>query len=226
MITGMSPLLAQPAAHLEPVDARQHQVEDHQLRRRLRHGRQGLVAVRCRRDGVPGLGQVGDHDLAHGRVVVDDEYRRHGSPTFVVLRWTSLRHVGVSALRPHRLRDDSSRQHREPSPVMVLQVREPQTGVAASLRSPPVPPGPRGTSGALEVGDHRASWCRTPVPERRGRRRPVRRGRAAPPPAGAAGPAHRDADVAVSQQHRVPAPSPGGVEACVAAPRRRTAWPG
>ena len=68
---------AQPLADLETVDARQHQVEDHQVG--------GTVAQQCERalavgglvHLVPGGPQVGDHDLADRHVVIDHQYPCH-----------------------------------------------------------------------------------------------------------------------------------------------------
>ena len=84
MMTGTSPLRAQPAADLEPVDAGQHQVEDDQVRRSRART---LAGPRSPSDAsatvVSGAREVGDDDLAHGGVVVDDEHARPSGTSFV-----------------------------------------------------------------------------------------------------------------------------------------------
>ena len=68
---------AQPAADLETVDPGQHQVEDHQVGRVVAHQRGDGLAVAGLVDLVTGRAQVGDHDLAHGRVVIDHQHPGH-----------------------------------------------------------------------------------------------------------------------------------------------------
>ena len=55
----------------------QHQVEHHQVGRVVAHQRGDGLAVAGLVDVVTGRAQVGDHDLAHGRVVVDDQHPGH-----------------------------------------------------------------------------------------------------------------------------------------------------
>jgi hypothetical protein len=75
-------VLPYPAAHLEPVDAGQHQIEDQQIGPGPLVGLQRGVAVSGERDLVSGALQIAPHDVAHGRVVVDHEHlRSHADET-------------------------------------------------------------------------------------------------------------------------------------------------
>lgn len=69
----MALLLPDPAAHLQSVQTRQHQVQDHQIGpygARPRHGRQ---AVGDLVHGETGTVQIARDDLRDGRIVVHDE---------------------------------------------------------------------------------------------------------------------------------------------------------
>ena len=66
------PLLDGPA-HLEAVHARQHQVEDDQIRLGLLDASEGGFAVVCRDHLEPGLLQVVADDIEYVGLVLDDE---------------------------------------------------------------------------------------------------------------------------------------------------------
>ena len=97
MITGTSSSLGpQPPADLEPVDARQHQVEHHQVDALVTQiGRDGLAVGRLDHLVLGGL-QVGHDDLAHRRVVVDHQHPCHASS----LPSTSAPGVGAPVTDP------------------------------------------------------------------------------------------------------------------------------
>ena len=63
---------AEPAAHLETVDAGQHEVEDDEVRGLLGHPAQRLLPVTHAFDVVPVADEVPSDDVGHGRIVVDD----------------------------------------------------------------------------------------------------------------------------------------------------------
>ena len=62
----------QPAAHLETVDARQHKVENDQVRWLFSHPAQRLLPVTHAFDVVPVADQVPSDDIRDGRIVIDD----------------------------------------------------------------------------------------------------------------------------------------------------------
>ena len=70
MGTGAS---ARRTAHLQPVDARQHEIEDHEVRWRRQRPVEGVPSVGNRLDGVTVALEVTRHDLRHGGVVVDHQ---------------------------------------------------------------------------------------------------------------------------------------------------------
>jgi hypothetical protein len=73
------------AAHLQPAQPGQYQVEDHQIGALPTVQLQRLFAVRGREHGVTFAPQVQAHDLPDVRLVVYDQDLRHPSfrsPTF------------------------------------------------------------------------------------------------------------------------------------------------
>ena len=70
---------AQPAAHLKAVDARQHQVQHHQVRWVLARTYQRGVAVRDLGRTQAGSAEVAGDDLRHGLVVFDHEHVSRGA---------------------------------------------------------------------------------------------------------------------------------------------------
>jgi hypothetical protein len=68
---------AHSPADLEPVDARKHEVEHDQVRRRRSNGVERGRSVGYGNDGVAGSLEIADDDLGHSRVVIDDEDARH-----------------------------------------------------------------------------------------------------------------------------------------------------
>ena len=78
MITGTRAERPHPVEDLEPVDPRQHQVEQHEVGRRLAEAVERLDAV-ARGDHAEALGlEVAGEHLADHRLVVDDQHLRHG----------------------------------------------------------------------------------------------------------------------------------------------------
>ena len=77
MMIGHVTVLAQPPAHVEPVDPGQHQVQHHQVGGLLAHHVQRLLPVPDVRDRVAACAQVGDHHLTDRVVVVDDKNPGH-----------------------------------------------------------------------------------------------------------------------------------------------------
>ncbi|GAA4419824.1 hypothetical protein GCM10023169_10870 [Georgenia halophila] len=68
---------AQLFAHVQPVDAGQHQVQDHQVVGQAGHRPQRGLAVARLHGFVTLCPDVGRRDLAHRRVVVDHEDPGH-----------------------------------------------------------------------------------------------------------------------------------------------------
>src|SRR6202021_4254571 len=64
---------AQPAAHLQAVHARQHEVEHDQVGRFLGDAAQRLVSVVHALNGVPVPDQVPAHHVGDGGIVVDHD---------------------------------------------------------------------------------------------------------------------------------------------------------
>ena len=87
MITGSSERAADPAAELEPVRAGEHQVEDDEIEARALDQPRARVAVAGLERAVALTGEIADDDLAHDRLVVDDEdgcHRRSCAPAMSV----------------------------------------------------------------------------------------------------------------------------------------------
>ena len=119
MITGTGRALAQPPTHLEAVDARQHEVEHHEIGpARLRVlERDEPVADRVDDDAL--ALEVAHDDLAHGRVVFDDQhpgrdYRRvrcarrfghHGDRTAISIEHRARRLQPEPEAQPPACRD-------------------------------------------------------------------------------------------------------------------------
>ena len=78
MITGSSRARADPAAELEAVRSGQHDVEHDEVGRLALDERAGVVAVVRLERRVPLALEVAHDDLAHDRLVVDDEDGGHG----------------------------------------------------------------------------------------------------------------------------------------------------
>ena len=72
-MTGRSRVGSDPAAQLQAIDARQHQIEHYQARRALLEQVAGLQAI-ARLEGLVALPlEIADDDLANGRLIIDDE---------------------------------------------------------------------------------------------------------------------------------------------------------
>ncbi|MNZ70152.1 hypothetical protein D3C78_884770 [compost metagenome] len=70
--------LAQQAAHLQAVEARQHQVEDHQVRRREPRTLAHLIATADHADLIAVAFEVAGNQLGERGVVFDQENVGHG----------------------------------------------------------------------------------------------------------------------------------------------------
>ena len=123
------------AEHLETIDAGQHHIEHDEVGPLVSHHRQRGLAVGRLRDVVPLGAQVGQHHLADGRVVVDDEHVRHqGVPLWSSAGWVRLPRYDVRrpALPPLAGSASSPPRHR---PARARPARaSPPSSSAASAR--------------------------------------------------------------------------------------------
>ena len=70
---------AEPPAHLEAVDAGEHEVEHHDVGRARRGGGQGVDAVRRAQHRHAGALEIRGDDVADGLVVIDDQSGAHAT---------------------------------------------------------------------------------------------------------------------------------------------------
>ena len=101
-------------------------------------------------DVVPGRAEVGDHDLAHGHVVIDHQHPRHRHPL-----GPSVRRLRRHERRPATAHDHQCDQHRPAEPVVpVEQGRVVRAGAEA---------------GRARGSPSRVTGTRTPAPTTAGR---------------------------------------------------------
>src|SRR5439155_11062791 len=73
------------AANREPVDTRQHQVENDEVGRLPSNARHDVLAGEHDVDGVPRFLEIHPHELGDVAVVLDDENAAHGASIAVAI---------------------------------------------------------------------------------------------------------------------------------------------
>ena len=167
--------LAEGPAHLEAVDPGQHQVEHHQVGRPLSEQPQRrLAGVGLERVVAVGA-QVGEHDLAHRRVVVNDHHAGHARSSRRETSGTgshrprpprSARQARTSRRRSRGRAASGCRDSRRTAPGRVRRPgsrsRAPRGPTTTGARATPGSSRTASTPSTSTAGASSASWATTP----------------------------------------------------------------